>query len=89
MESATILGPPDVGSLPRFPTRITLFTLPAIAAISHRISLHRRKSAAGLSPDYALGDHLGQTLYVAMPRARRSPVIHNSIPAVKCSGLFC
>src|SRR6478735_9223860 len=37
------------GSLPRFPTRITLFTLPAIAA------LHSRKLCIGQSPSYPLG----------------------------------
>src|SRR5882757_8711482 len=34
------------GSLPRFPTRITLFTLPAIAALRHRISLDRPDAQA-------------------------------------------
>src|SRR5450631_3291931 len=44
------------GSLPRFPIRITLFTLPAIAALHSSKSLDRLETHAfGLSSPVALG----------------------------------
>src|ERR1700709_2583779 len=52
------------GSLPRLPPRITLFPLPAIATLHHRISLPRPDcSAAGPSPSFCPGTTLGPTLY--------------------------
>src|SRR6266436_245758 len=67
------------GSLPRFPTRITLFTLPAIAA------LHSRKHWIGqrlgyplelwhclLGPACLLGPPLTDPIRSPLPRARRS-----------------
>src|SRR5580692_10631129 len=60
------------GSLPRFPTRITLFTLPAIAA------LHSRHHCTGPPPKPSAGgtgrrrrharDHLAPTLYARPAR---------------------
>src|SRR6266404_4783648 len=63
------------GSLPRFPTRITLFTLPAIAA------LHSRKYWIGQTlsypPELWHRSHPGATLYAPRSREPDDPsVIH-------------
>src|SRR6202171_2982589 len=52
------------GSLPRFPTRITLFTLPAIATLRHRKSLQPPDaqavgSSSGSASGPTRGSHLG------------------------------
>src|SRR6185295_13372556 len=62
------------GSLPRFPTRITLFTLPAIAALHSQESLNRRDPlppawTPGLPWDHRQPDPIRS----AGPRALRSP----------------
>src|SRR5450631_3883451 len=57
------------GSLPRFPTRMTLFTLPAIAALHYLKSLGwilRRRRAR------RFGDHLGDRPYTVPGPARRT-----------------
>src|ERR1019366_3537919 len=72
------------GSLPRFPTRITLFTLPAIAALRHRKSLANHCTHQTLSRRLArrfcrgipLGLPWTDPIRSPAPQGRDPPVIH-------------
>src|SRR5690242_1968623 len=60
------------GSLPRFPTRITLFTLPAIATLHAANRRRSNVSAQGLGPNVGslFGSHdVGRPYTLARPRA--------------------
>src|SRR2546423_6097516 len=66
------------GSLPRFPTKITLFTLPAIAALHYRNTGFRQTPSYPLELWHCLPwDHLEATLYASHCREPDDPsVIH-------------
>src|SRR3954451_10736049 len=77
------------GSLPRFPTRITLFTLPAIATLRHRISLHRPGPRAPARARHLPRAPLGPTLYARRCREPCDPRLSTySIPPANVPVLF-
>src|SRR5258706_14887787 len=62
------------GSLPRFPTRITLFTLPAIAALQSRKHWIGQTLSYPLEPWHCLAcDHLEPNLYAPCSREPDDP----------------